>query len=72
MAKINFSDLIIPIIKHTFNTRFLLAKTCRKIPFLAIAVDKLFFEGDDIQVLPRDSSLKQSQSIENKPNNNIK
>jgi ferredoxin len=33
-------------------------------PVIARAVDKLFFEGDDIQVLPRDSSIKNYQKIE--------
>lgn len=54
MAKITFSDISVRVIKSTFNTRFILAKVCKKVPPLAGMVDKLFFEGDDIQVLPRD------------------
>ncbi|MGZ7069684.1 MAG: indolepyruvate ferredoxin oxidoreductase subunit alpha [Methanobacterium sp.] len=57
MSKNKFSDFSIKIIKLTFNSRFILAKTCRKFPPLAKLVDKLFFEGDDIQVLPRDCSI---------------
>ncbi|MGZ7068765.1 MAG: 4Fe-4S ferredoxin, partial [Methanobacterium sp.] len=57
MSKNKFSDVSIKIIKLTFNSRFILAKTCRKFPPLANLVDKLFFEGDDIQVLPRDCSI---------------
>ena len=58
MLKINFSDISVWVIKSTFNSRFNLAKACRKLPPLSWAVDKLFFEGDDIQVLPRDNSIK--------------
>ena len=61
---VNFSDLTVHIIKRTFNTRFFLARICRKIPPLPILVDKLFFEGDDIQVIPRDGSVSHSQNIE--------
>ncbi len=57
MARINFSDISVLIIRSTFNTRFLMARVCRKIPPLARVVDMLFFEGDDIQVLPRDSTI---------------
>jgi ferredoxin len=67
MEKITFSDISVKVIKLTFDSRFLLAKTCRKIPPLAKIVDKLFFEGDDIQVLPRDTainSLKTTEQIE--------
>lgn len=64
MTKLTFSDISVRIIKHTFKTRFFLAKTCRKIPVLAVAVDKLLFEGDDIQVLPRDGSIGTIQKIE--------
>jgi len=34
-----------------------LAKTCNKIPLISNIVDKLLFEGDDIQVLPRDGTI---------------
>jgi ferredoxin len=61
---VSFSDLTVQIIKRTFNTRFFLARICRKIPLLPIVVDKLFFEGDDIQVIPRDGSVSHPQNIE--------
>ncbi|AXV39381.1 4Fe-4S binding protein [Methanobacterium sp. BAmetb5] len=58
MRKINFSDISVRVIHTTFNTRFILARACRKIPPLAWLVDRMLFEGDDIQVLPRDAALK--------------
>jgi ferredoxin len=58
MLKINFSDISVRVIRSTFNSRFILAKACRKLPPLSWTVDKLFFEGDDIQVLPRDNSIQ--------------
>jgi ferredoxin len=57
-------NITVEVIKLTFNSRFFLAKTCKKIPPLAKIVDKLFFEGDDIQVLPRDNSIKSKNSEE--------
>jgi hypothetical protein len=48
----------VKFIKLTFKSRFLLAKTCNKIPLISNIVDKLLFEGDDIQVLPRDGTIK--------------
>ncbi len=51
-------NLTVELIKLTFNSRFILAKATKKIPHLAKLVDKLFFEGDDIQVLPMDVSIK--------------
>ncbi len=67
MVKVNFSDISIRVIKYTFNTRFFLAKMCRKNSILARIVEMLFFEGDDIQVIPRDNTLRrntmESQSI---------
>jgi len=35
-----------------------MAKACRKVPLISNIVDKLLFEGDDIQVLPRDVTIK--------------
>lgn len=58
MPKISFSDISVRVIHFTFNSRFFLAKACRKLPPLAWIVDKMFFEGDDIQVLPRDGAIK--------------
>jgi ferredoxin len=58
MSRINFSDISVRVIKSTFNTRFTLARVCKKIPPLAGVVDKLLFEGDDILVIPRDVTVK--------------
>ena len=63
MSKITFSDISVRVIKLTFKSRFTFAKLCRKIPLLAKIVDKLFFEEDDIQVLPRDSSIKSNKRV---------
>jgi len=60
MPRNRFSEVSVNVIKLTFKTRFFLAKTCRKVPTLAKLVDNLFFEGDDIQVLPRDAAIKHS------------
>lgn len=59
MSRNKFSEFSVKIIKLTFNSRFILAKTCKKVPPLGKIVDKLFFEGDDIQVIPRDSSIQE-------------
>jgi ferredoxin len=65
MVKIKFSDVSILVIRYTFKSRFILARMCKKIPILAKIVDKLFFEGDDIQVIPRDNSVRSNpQNIE--------
>ena len=53
MFSVSFSDVSVKFIKLTFKSRFLLAKTCKKIPLVAKIVDKLLFDGDDIQVIPR-------------------
>ena len=58
MRKINFSDISVRVINFTFNTRFVLARACQKFPPLAWMAHKMFFEGDDIQVLPRDAAIK--------------
>lgn len=63
MSKITFSDISVKVIKLTFKSRFTFAKIARKIPLIANVVDKLFFEGDDIQVLPRDSSIKSNNTL---------
>jgi hypothetical protein len=55
---ITFSDISVRVIKSTFKTRFILARVCRKIPPLAVVVDKLLFEDDDILVIPRDGTVK--------------
>ena len=63
MKKINLSDLSIRFIHSTFNTRFFLAKACQKLPPLAWVVDKMLFEGDDIQVLPLDAAVKTNLTV---------
>lgn len=62
MKKISFSDISIRVIHSTFNTRFFLARVCQKIPPLAGVVNKMLFEGDDIQVLPLDAVIKTSHA----------
>ena len=57
-------NITIEVIKLTFNSRFFLAKVCRKVPPLSKLANKLFFEGDDIQVLPRDVSIKSKNNAE--------
>jgi ferredoxin len=71
MSRISFSDISVRVIKSTFNTRFVLARVCRKIPPLAGVVDKLLFEGDDILVIPRDVAVK-STVEEVQVNSNLK
>jgi ferredoxin len=63
LPKISFSDISVKVIKLTFNSRFALAKVTRKIPLIAKIIDKLFFEEDNIQVLPRDSSIKSNNAV---------
>ncbi|MGL4670452.1 MAG: DUF362 domain-containing protein [Methanobacteriaceae archaeon] len=58
MVKNRFSEISIKIIKLTFKGRFILAKACSDLPLLDKIVKRLFFEGDNIQVLPRDDSIK--------------
>ena len=57
MSNITFSDISIKSIKLTFKSRFFMAKICRKLPLISKVVDKLLFEGDDIQVLPRNGTI---------------
>lgn len=64
MKKIRFTDISVPVIKHTFKQRFWLAKTCTKLPPVAWAVKKLFFDGDDIRVLPMDKTVRITSSIQ--------
>ncbi len=63
MPNIKFSDISVKLIKLTFNSRFTFAKVCKKVPPFANVVDKLLFEGDDIQVLPRDSVIKSNNTV---------
>lgn len=58
MSKNTFSEFSVKLINLTFKSRFFMAKACRKVPPIAKVVDKLFFEGDDILVLPRDNTIK--------------
>jgi ferredoxin len=58
MSRLTFSDISVRVIQSTFNTRFILARICKRIPPLAGLVDKLLFEGDDILVLPRDGTVQ--------------
>lgn len=64
MKKISFTDISVPVIRHTFKQRFFLAKACQKLPPFARVVNKLFFDGDDIQVLPMDKTVRNNTSIQ--------
>jgi len=65
MSYITFSDISIKFIKLSFKSRFFMAKTCRKLPLISKVVNKLLFEGDDIQVLPRNTiSNLRTENIE--------
>lgn len=64
MKKISFTDISVPVIRHTFKQRFFLAKACQKLPLFAMVVNKLFFDGDDIQVLPMDKTVRNNTSIQ--------
>lgn len=66
MARVTVSDINVKIVKSTFNLRFFMARTCQKIPPLAWTANKLFFEGDNMIVLPRDKTVvkKNSNNIE--------
>ena len=63
MSKNKFSAVSVKVIKLTFNSRFTLAKACKKVSPLAKVVDRIFFEGDDIQVLPRDEAIKLNKGL---------
>ncbi|MDI3484618.1 MAG: hypothetical protein PWQ74_1205 [Methanobacteriaceae archaeon] len=65
-----FTDISIRIIKLTFKERFKLARLARRSKIFRKIVHKLFFEGDDIQVLPRDETIKLDVKID-PPNNSI-
>ncbi|MGE0065708.1 MAG: 4Fe-4S ferredoxin [Methanobacteriales archaeon] len=65
-----FIDISIRIIKLTFKERFKLARLARRSKIFRKIVHKLFFEGDDIQVLPRDETIKLDVKID-PPNNSI-
>lgn len=54
---LDFSGISVKIIKLTFKSRFTLSRICRRFPPLTWLVDLLFFQGDDILVLPRDSTV---------------
>lgn len=58
--KLNFYDICARCIKSTFSFRFVFASFCRKVPPLTWIVDKMFFDGDDIQVLSRDNAIQLS------------
>jgi ferredoxin len=56
MSNNRFSDFRVKFIKLTFKSRFLFAKTIRKIHPVSKLFDKLLFEDDDIQVIPRNTN----------------
>ena len=55
----------VSILKKTFGTRSMIAKAT-KIPLLGRAVDKMFFEGDDVIYLPKDSVAQKTIQIDMK------
>jgi ferredoxin len=71
MSHMRFSDISVKFIKLTFKSRFFMAKTCKKLPFISKLVNKLLFEGDDIQVLPRNSTINNLKSEKIEINRNI-
>ncbi|HEX7467862.1 MAG TPA: hypothetical protein VF324_04640 [Methanobacterium sp.] len=66
MSNMRFSDISVKFIKLTFKSRFFMAKTCKKLPLISKAVNRLLFDGDDIQILPRDETINnlRSENIE--------
>ncbi|SCM57531.1 putative protein {ECO:0000313/EMBL:AAB85249,1} [Methanothermobacter wolfeii] len=60
---IDFTDISVAIIKRTFKGRFRLAALTGRSGIFRRIVDRLFFEGDDIQVIPRNASIKINRSI---------
>ena len=55
----------VSLLKKTFGTRSMIAKAT-KIPLLGRAVDKMFFEGDDVIYLPKDSVAQKTIQIDMK------
>jgi len=60
---IDFTDISVAIIRRTFRTRFKLAALTERSVMFRKLVRRLFFEGDDIQVIPRNSSIEINRSI---------
>ena len=54
---------LVSLIKRSFSRRFLLARAT-KAPALGAALDRLFFDGDDLIYLPKDKSIKIDQSLD--------
>jgi ferredoxin len=61
MKRITISDIIVPLAKLSFKSRFKMARTCQKIPPLAWVTNKLFFEGDNMMVIPLDSTVRETE-----------
>lgn len=61
MTRITISDIIVPLAKLSFKSRFKMARACQNIPPLAWIAHKLFFEGDNMMVIPRDSTVLESK-----------
>ncbi|MHA1290568.1 MAG: DUF362 domain-containing protein [Candidatus Thorarchaeota archaeon] len=55
----------VSLLKKTFGTRSMIAKATN-IPLLGRAVDKMFFEGDDVIYLPKDSVAQKTIQIDMK------
>jgi ferredoxin len=55
------TDLVLRLIKRSFNSRFTLAKLTR-IPMVGAAMDFALFEDDDIIILPKDSVYERTKN----------
>ncbi|MDI9624389.1 MAG: hypothetical protein QFX38_05845 [Methanothermobacter sp.] len=65
-----FTDISIRVIKLTFKRRFKLARLAKRSKIFRKIVHKLFFEGDDIQVLPRNETITLNAKID-PPNTSV-
>lgn len=61
---IDFTDISVAIIRRTFRSRFKLASLTERSVIFRNLVRRLFFEGDDIQVIPRNSSIEINHRIQ--------
>ena len=59
----SISEAYVVIIKRTFNTRFVISRLTR-VPLLKGLIEKAFFEGDDIMILPRDGTVRRTINMD--------
>ncbi|BDH79419.1 MAG TPA: 4Fe-4S dicluster domain-containing protein [Methanothermobacter sp.] len=67
---LDFTDISIRVIKLTFKGRFRLARLAKRSKTFRRIVHRLFFEGDDIQALPRDETITLNVKVD-PPNTSI-